>query len=260
MKKSLTIISLIFLTSALYAQKTDYKDGIIHTEDGKELAKVVRIKDKENLGLTSTYELYSMSGEKLIIATVATDFAAERDDNSGYFYRFSFLTADEVGIFSLAKLGTEKAFAKLIGSGNFIIDGKVDTKKLDEFIATKSKNPKTVVEYNLVERNRMFFVNLKNGDIFQGKDIVVGRYKDITNSSNFDTYQFSLPDGLIVAEASFSGGNNAKNCRITTKKDNMTRMVSIATEGKVKMLMNSDDRNFITIEKIAKWLVKNLYL
>ena len=261
MKRTLGIALSLLISLSLSAQKVDYKSGLINVE-GKDLAKVVKIKDKGSFGLTSTFELYSMSGEKLVIATIATDFDEDKSDNSSYFYRFSFLTANQVAIFTLNKLGAEKAFAKLIGQSGILVNDQVDPKQLSEFIATKSRNPKASIEYHLVQRNFSMPVSVKDGQVFQANTLV-GRFKDITSKEGLDTYEFSLPDGLVVARASFTGGNNAKNCSVTTFKDKTEHSAAMpfdGTYGKTIFRTSDFDRNNITVRNIASWLVKQQYL
>lgn len=70
MKRLTGVFVALLIAGPLMAQKVNYKSGLLQVDE-KDIAKIVRIKDKEGFGLTSTYELYSMSGEKLIIATIA---------------------------------------------------------------------------------------------------------------------------------------------------------------------------------------------
>jgi hypothetical protein len=261
MRKTLTTLSfLTVISSQLLAQKVEYKNNII-TTDGKDVAKVLKIKDKESFGLTSTFELYSLSGTKLAIATIATDFAEARDDNSSFYYRFSFLPTKQVGIFTLGKLGAEKSFARLIGEGGIVVNDELSEEKINELIARKGRNPIASVEYNLVKRNTMFPISIKQGQIYQG-NVLIGDFKDISSKRDFDTYEFSLPSGLVVAKVSFTGGNNAKNCSISTSKDRTTRNESIADAHTTKMVVLSpgEDRNFVVLKRIAGWLVNNKYL
>jgi len=259
MKKVLLMGAFLLGIFPAFAQKVDYKDGLIKA-DGKDIAKVVKIKDKENFGLTSTYELYSLSGEKLIIATLSTEFKEARDDNSSYYYRFTFLTANQVGIFALSKLSTEKSFAKLIGQSGIVVNDSIDSRQLTEFIARRGSNPKIAKEYRLVNRNRMFGVLVKQDNQITQGNVLIGLYKDISNGPDVDTYQFSLPDGLILARVSFRGGNNAENFSVTTEKDELTQMVKIPTDGKYGKILSSIDRNVMALERIAKWLADHNYL
>lgn len=259
--KYLFLSALFTLTlGQLYAQKIDYKNGLINV-DGKDIARVVKIKDKATFGLTSTYELQSLSGEKLIVAAISTEFAESRNDNTSHYYRFSFLPANQVGIFSLGKLTTEKSFARLIGESGIVTNNTLDPEKVKELIARKSSNPIASVEYDLVSRNRMMPVMVRDGEVYQG-NVLIGNFKDITGRSGTDTYEFSLPTGLIVAKVTFTGGNNAKNASVTTTKDKRTQTASIASPETTKMVILSpgEDRNFVVLKRIAGWLVSNKYL
>jgi len=79
MKKLVVLLMAVLAIGQASAQKIDYKNNVISV-DGKDLAKVNRI--KKNFGLTSNFELYSLSGKKLITAEIATDFVAPDNDNS----------------------------------------------------------------------------------------------------------------------------------------------------------------------------------
>ncbi len=69
MKKILFAFCMLFVIANVTAQEVEYKKGIISV-DGNEYAKV-EVK-KENFGLTKNFEVFSMSGKKLIIAAPQT--------------------------------------------------------------------------------------------------------------------------------------------------------------------------------------------
>jgi len=257
--KNLSLAFLVLLiATAVSAQKVDYKSGSLSV-DGKEIAKVVRIKDKASFGLTGTYELFSLSGEKLIIATIATDFVPNRHDNSGAYYRFTFLTTNQVGIFSLSSFGPEKSFAKLIGENNIIVDDHLDAKMVTEMIALKGSNPEVNIEYHLVQRDRQFPIFVRDGLVVQG-NVTVGKLKNVSTQAELSTYEFSLPEGLVVAKVSFKGGN-AKNFLITTYKDKLTMNYTINIDaGDGAVILTSGDMNETSLKRAAKWLIKNEYL
>ena len=259
MKKLLAIFISLYICSSAFSQKVDYKSNVISI-DGKNIATVTKIKNKENFGLTSSFELNSLAGKKLIIATIATDFEPPRNDNSGLYYRFTFLTSGQVGIFGLSTLGPEKSFAKLIGESGIVVNDELDNAKVNEMIAVKGKNPRVKVVYNLVERNRMMNVRVKYSQVLQA-EVVVGQFKDVSKGGGYDAYEFSLPSGLIVAKVSFTGGNSAKNCTITTFKDEQTQQVRLSgAYGELMVRSEGVDRNTNALEEISRWLVNNSYL
>lgn len=260
-KKLAIVLIAVVMGSSVYAQKVNYKSGLLQV-DGVDVAKIVKIKDKENFGITSTYELYNMSDEKLIIATIASNFIPDRNDNTSYYYRLSFLSVSQTGIFSMSKLGPEKSFAKLIGESGIMVNGQIDVKLLNELIATKSKDPRIAIEYNLVKRVAGFPVTVDDNKVFQGQ-VQIGQFKDITSSKDYDTYEFKLPEGLVVATVSFSGGNGAQNCTVSTNKDRRTQNGAIPSKGKFgELSVRSEgmDRNAIALAAISRWLVTNGYL
>lgn len=257
-------LSLLFLTAftatSLNAQKYEYKDGVLNI-DGTDVAKIAKIKDSENMGLTSTFEVSSMSGEKLIIAAWAGEFEQDPNNNMDHFYRLTFLTANQIGIFTVSKLGTEKSFAKLMGKSGIFADGKVDDKKVQEFIARKGRSPKIAIDYTMVNRDRSWPLDLTTEKTIIQNSKVIGTFNDITiKSSGMDSYEFKLPSGVLIARVSFAGGNNAQNCEMHTLKDNYKRVVPMGSDHKVDFLASAIDRNQIVLERIVKWLVANQYL
>lgn len=101
MHKVISGLALLFCVSVVQAQDVDYKKGIIQV-NGKDYAKLEVT--KQNFGLTKSFEVFSLAGEKIIIAAPATEFESDKSDNSYLFYRLTFLTADQVGIFKVASL------------------------------------------------------------------------------------------------------------------------------------------------------------
>lgn len=135
-KAVITSVVLLLLAGPLAAQSVSYKSGMLSV-DGKEIAKIVKL--KAGFAQPANYELYSMSGEKLIIAVLASDLPPDPQNNTDFYYRFSFLTTSQVGLFTLSILNAEKSFAKLIGQSGIIVDDKLKEAKINEFIALKSK-------------------------------------------------------------------------------------------------------------------------
>lgn len=260
-RKVFVAAMIIFATGPLMAQKVNYKSGLLRVDE-KDVAKIVRIKDKETFGLTASYEVYSLSGEKLILATVANGFVPNQNDNSTYYYQVSFLTLDKVGIFSLSMLGPEKSFAKLIGESGIVVEDKLDPKMVTELIARKSQSPQVVIEYHLVRRDKRDIALIKENEIYQG-NMLIGRFKDISRRKEFDIYEFSLPDGLVIGTVSFTGGNGAQNCTVSTNKDRRTQNAAIPSKGVYGALTARSegmDRNAIVLRQIATWLIRNNYL
>src|SRR5215203_2180715 len=109
MYKLPVLLLLVFSSFSIQAQKVEYKSGMIKV-DGKDWAKMTV--EKKNFGLTKNFEVFSLSGQKIVIAAPATEFEQDKSDNSILYYRVTFLTASQVGIFKVQSLGQEKSFAK----------------------------------------------------------------------------------------------------------------------------------------------------
>lgn len=158
MQKTILAILLIFSSGLVMAQEVEYKKGMIKV-DGKDYVKLEVT--KQNFGLTKLFEAFSLSGEKLIIAAPATEFDADKNDNSNLYYRVTFLTANQVGIFKVASLGQEKSFAKLIGNSGIMVNDKADETKVKEFIAAKGVTPRLLVNYTQVARDKRWPISSK---------------------------------------------------------------------------------------------------
>ncbi len=257
MRKLTTLLSLCFFATVTLAQDVEYKKGMIQV-DGKDYAKVEVT--KQNFGLTKLFDVFSISGEKIIIAAPATEFEADKNDNSYLFYRFTFLTANQVGIFKVSSLSQEKSFAKLVGGSGILVNDKVDESKVKQFIATHGASPRIAVDYTLVSRNKAWPVSLKEDKTIEQNSKIIGSFKPTGSGNGLDYYEFTLPSGVIIAKVSFAGGNNAQNMELFTAKDNLKRTVPIPQQEKILIADASIDKNQFTIKRIAKWLVDNQYL
>lgn len=232
--------------------------------DGNEIAKVVKIKDSENLGITSTYELYALNDEKLVVATIATEYQPNRYDNTSYYYRLSFLTTNQTAIFSLSKFGPEKSFAKLIGESGIVTGNQLDAKKVTELIAFKGKDPVMAIPsvelYTMVKRSRTAFIRLTDDLEIKQDNIVIGKFKDVSTGYDVATYQFSIPEGLVIATISFSGRSKATEfIARALRGNNLVQHIRIPV-GPERTILSSVDNNESTILRLSKWLIDNNYL
>ncbi len=255
--KTLLLAFFSMATIALSAQDVDYKKGMI-VVDGSDYAKV-EVK-KTNFGLTKTFEVFNLAGEKIIIAVPATEFEQDKSDNSILFYRITFLTGDQVGIFKLNALSQEKSFAKLIGQSGILVKDAVDTKKLKEFIAAKSASPRIAVDYTLVNRNTIWPLRLQTDKTIEQDGKTIGSFKNLGTLNEQDIYEVLLPSGVVIAKFSFTGGNNAQNFELFTAKDNLKRVIPIPTRDKVLAATTEADKNQIALKRMILWMVENKYL
>lgn len=257
MKKVFAFLFLCVTAQAAFAQKVDYKKNIISV-DKAEVAKVEVT--KENFGLTKNFDLLALNGEKLVIAVLATDFEADKNDNTTMYYRFTFVPTNQVGVFKISSLTPEKSFANLIGKSGIIEGNTLNESKVKEFIAKKGFTPKIAIDYTLVSRNKSWPIELQENKEIKQSSEVIGKFVSIGNVKGMDRYEFYLPNGILIAKVGFAGGNNAQNFELFTPKDNQTRMVSSPEKHTVKFLASSIDANELTLKRISKWLVDNNYL
>jgi hypothetical protein len=256
--KTLQLLLIILISSAsLHAQKVDYKKGMIKV-DGEDYARVEV--EKQNFGLTKNFEVYNLAGEKIIIATVATEFESDKNDNSYLFYRLTFLTSNQVGIFKVSSLGQEKSFAKLIGASGIMVNGRTDDQKVKEFIAYKGASPSIAVDYTIVHRAKLWPVRLQQDKNIEQNGKIIGSFKPTGSSNGMDHYEFMLPSGVKIAQVAFTGGNNAQNMELFTAKDNLKRVVPIPQKEKILAGDVSVDKYYFTLKRVAEWLVKQQYL
>jgi len=261
MKKVIFSWLFAMLCSFSFGQKVEYKDGIIQV-DGAPLAKVLKTKNEAALGLVSNFEIQNMEGKTLVIAVVADDYPEAANDNMSYYFKFSFVGLDKTGFFKVGKLNAEKSIVKLIGGAGIIKNGALDPEATFTFIAKQGKTPPAKTnDYVLVNRNKSWPIELKEGKVIEQDGKQIGMWVDVTPSgNNVDMYEFALPSGLKIAKVSFIGGNNAQSAEVLTLKDNRKHNAPIPTSDNLKVLMSSIDRNQKALERIVKWMVQNQYL
>lgn len=257
MKTIFTFLCVLGINIFLLAQKVDYKNNII-TVDGQKIGKVEV--QKQNLGLTKNFNLYSMEGKKLVIAVLSTEFEGDKNDNTSMYYRFTFLPTNQVGVFKLSTLGMEKGFVNLIGKGGVIEGNSLNEAKITELIASKGVSPRTAVNYTLVSRNKNWPIELKETKAIEQGGEQIGFFNPTGNRNGQDFYEFFIPAGILVAKVNFAGGNNAQNFELFSAKDNVRKVVSIPQKDNVKFLSSAVDPNALTLKRITAWLVQNGYL
>jgi len=255
------MVALLVTIHSGFAQKTEYKDGTF-TTDGQAVAKMIKSKNAASLGMVNDFEIKNNDGTTLIIAVLADEFPEDPKDNMNYYFKLTFVGLDKTGFFKVSKLGTEKSLGKLLSGAGIFKDGALDQTATFNFIARQGKTPPMKTnDYVLIQRNKSWPIELKEGKQIEQDGKVIGQWIDNTPSgSNVDQYDFALPSGLKVASVSFTGGNNAQSCEMITLKDGRKQNVGIPSSDNVKMLMSSIDRNQKSLERIVKWLVQNQYL
>ena len=179
--------------------------------------------------------------------------------NTTFYYKLDFVAVNQTGIFLVSKLGPEKSIAKLIGGAGIIINDKLDENKVRDFIKKSGKTPKTTVDYTPVSRNLMWPINFNENKTIEQEKKTIGSFRYVGNDNGQDAYEFVLPTGVVVAKAKFSGGDNAKSCQMQTMKDNLTRIVGIASTDKTTFSSNTIDKNYYALQRIVKWLATNRY-
>lgn len=254
---SLMALSLVSIFGIAKCQDVDYKKGVIYVDDKEYMKMEVK---KENFGLTKNFEVFSLSGKKIIIATVATEYDQDKNDNSYLFYKVTFLTSNQVGVFKVPSLSQEKGFAKLIGKSGIMAADTTNDQKVMEFIASKGANPRIAVDYTTVNRNRAWPIELFKGGNIEQNGKIIGQFVPRGSMNGMDYYDFTLPSGVIVAKIGFTGENFAQNMEVFTAKDNLKRMIPIPTKDKILAADFSIDKNQFTLKRVVKWLVDYQYL
>jgi hypothetical protein len=256
-KHFVTIVLALCIYFNGFTQDIDYKKGMVSV-DGKEYVKI-DVK-KQNFGLTKSFEVFSLSGTKIIIAAVATEFEQDKTDNSFLYYRLTFLTSNQVAVFKIPSLKQEKGFAELIGKSAIMVNDETNDAKVKEFIASKSITPKVAVDYTTVNRNKAWPIDVKQGGTIEQDGKIIGTFKATGSGNDLDYYEFALPTGVVIAKVSFTGGNNAQNFEGFTAKDNLKRAIPIPQKEVIKVTLNTVDKNYHTLKRIVKWLVDSQYL
>jgi len=257
MKKNLILAFFLSMAQFLSAQKIDYKKNII-SSDGKEIAKVEV--EKENFGLTKNFNLYSINGDKLIIAVLSTEYQPDKTDNSILYYRLTFVPTNQVGIFKLPSLSQEKSFVNLIGKSNIIEGNTLNVEKVANLIATNGITPRTIVRYDLVKRNKAWPIHLKEDKKIVQDNTEIGFFTTDGIIRGQESYEFFIPSGIMIAKVNFAGGNNAQNFELFTPKDNFRRIISIPQKETIKLAALTVDPNELTLRRITLWLSENNYL
>lgn len=257
MKTIFSSLLLLSLSIQLLAQKVDVKDDKL-TIDGTPVAQFKA--EKGNFGLTKNFEISSLAGKKLIIAVPATEFEQDQNDNSYLYYRLTFLTSNQVGIFNVSALGQQKNFIKLIGTSGIFEGDSTSDSKVMEFIAKKSSSPKAAVDYTQVPRNRIYPVQTTEDKTFTQKDKVIGRWESKGEVNGVSYYDIYLPSGVLIAKVSFTGGNDAQNVDVYTAKDNYKRIVPFPKEGKTIAASASVEKYWMTMRRIGRWLAEKNYM
>ena len=114
---TLLFLSLIVLSA--HAQKVSFKDDIVYV-DKVSVVKVIGVKNKAMMGLVKDYTVKNMKGVELMAAVYADYMPEDPNDNTIYYFEFTFTDRTDTVIFPLGKLSTDKSLANLIGKNNII--------------------------------------------------------------------------------------------------------------------------------------------
>ncbi len=66
-------------------------------------------------------------------------------------------------------------------------------------------------------------VSLKSQLIIRHGKELIGTFADKTRDPKLDTYEFMIPNSTVIATVTFTGGNGAQKCTMTTYKDQTRR-------------------------------------
>ncbi len=257
--KSLVLLFSLLVGNIAFSQDVTYKKGKILV-DGQEYMKL-DVK-KMNFGLTKNFEVFTLDEIKIATAEVnATKYEADKDDNSFLYYDVVFLPSQLKAVFKVASLGQEKSFAQLIGSSGILVNNKPDESKIKAFISNSAAKPKLFVDYSPVGRNRAWPIEIKADRQITQDAKPIGYFVPGANgAAGRDNYQFFLPTGVLLADISFVGGNNAQEFDMYTYKDKFRRKIAVPEKDKILAADQSIDKNYFALKRIVKWLVDNQIL
>jgi hypothetical protein len=258
MKQIILFSALFCLSVSLFGQKVSVKNGELSI-DNKVVALIQAEKNKEMMGLVKDFTVTNPAGELLFIAEYSSEIPEDPNDNLYYYFKFTFPALEEVAWLPVNKMGAEKSVGNLVGKNGLIRDGAIDADALGKLVAKKGKVPEVKEDYTMATRNRAFPVEIREVGKIQQAGELISNYTDKGTIGGSDVYDFYLPSGVLAARVSFSGGNNAPTAVFETMKDKQKRSVNLNVQEKASFVA-AIDRNYLTIKRIANWLVENKYI
>ncbi|MCB9235824.1 MAG: hypothetical protein H6581_29520 [Bacteroidia bacterium] len=257
MKRTLVLLLSLAVTVSLFSQSVKLKDGVVLV-DNASVAKIESVKNPD-LMLVKDFTVKNMKDEVLFTAKWSDAIPENPNDNTIYYYEFSFVNPAEKAWLPLAKLGTDKSLANLIGKNNLIKANAINAAALKTLISKKGKTPPPRTDYPMVERNRSWPVEIREAGKIQQQSTEVANFTDKGTVGGMDVYEFRVPTGELAAIIKFSGGNNATSFFAETPKDGLKRNVALKRDGTVNQIA-AVDRNYFTLKLLAQWLVDNKYI
>jgi hypothetical protein len=250
-------LSLLLTAAAwLHAQKVEYKEGLVSV-DKQPVARISGVKNQEMMGLVKDYTALSMEGDTLFTAVYSDRIPESPDDNTVYYFEFRFRGLETPAYLPVSKLGGDKTIANHIGNFGLVKAQALDLNAVRALIQKKGKTPPYRLNYTMVSRNRQFPVEIREAGKISQASVQIGAFKDQGTQSGMDTYAFLLPDGTLIATASFTGGNKAASIQVTTLRDKVMHTIA---GGEPVTQLAAVDRNYFTVKRIAQWLVEQNYL
>lgn len=247
---------LLAAATGLQAQKVEYKEGLVSV-DKQPVARISGVKNQAMMGLVKDYTATSLDGDTLFTAVYSDRIPESPDDNTIYYFEFRFRGLETPAYLPVSKLGGDKTIANHIGNFGLVKEQALDLNAVRALIQKKGKTPPYRLNYTMVARNRQFPVEIREAGKLSQASVQIGAFKDQGTQSGMDVYAFLLPDGTLIATASFAGGNRAASIRVQTLRDNLIHDIS---GGEPVTQVAAIDRNYFTVKRIAQWLVERNYL
>ena len=238
MKNIHFLILFVLSFSQLVAQKITQKKDIILV-DGKPYLDI----SKNNDGYKVTYKIKTLD-QKIIILASAT-YGDENENNNDSHFELTFVETNEKAYLNAVLMGMGKQIAKELHSNNVITGNNINNEGKKIFLMLHGKNPKNNRDEfntnntnnssnnnnsnnnNLVQRDR-------NGLIFIFGDKIEQDSKTIGTTTDESvaiqggirhTYKFYLPNGTMIAEATYTA-LDSDECTIITLKDNRKHRIT----------------------------------
>ncbi len=257
MLRSFISLLLLLVSGFAFGQKVDYKEGLVSV-DKEPVAKINSARNSAGIPLVKDYFATNLEGQPLFSAVYSDLIPEDPNDNTVFYFEFRFEGLQTPAYLPVSKLGGDKTIANYIGKFALVKNQALDLNAVRALVQQKGKTPPYRLNYDMVARNRQFPVEIREAGKISQASTEIGTFSQVSSDGNSATYVFNTPAGIRIATAVFSGGNNARSVEVVTLRDNVKH--TVATPGDNVTMLAAVDSNYVTVKKIAEWLVQNGFL